>query len=91
VSERRAFRVSGRVQGVGFRWWTRATAAELGLRGTVRNARDGTVEVDASGEAHRLDRLEARLHEGPPGARVEAVRCEEPGRDPLPAGFEIVR
>ena len=45
----KAFIVTGRVQGVGFRWFTRQTASELGLRGTVRNARDGSVEVVADG------------------------------------------
>lgn len=91
MSERRAYRVHGRVQGVGFRWWTRTTASELGVRGTVRNAADGTVEIQAAADAEILDRLEARLHDGPPAARVDGVRREEPGRDPLPAGFEIAR
>ena len=53
MSEARAvFRVTGLVQGVGFRQWTRRVASELGVRGAVANLGDGTVEVHATG-AHR--------------------------------------
>jgi threonine dehydrogenase-like Zn-dependent dehydrogenase len=69
----RTFRVHGRVQGVGFRWWTRREAAALGLRGTVRNQPDGTVQVQAAGAAEALSRLRRRLAEGPPGAVVARV------------------
>lgn len=69
----RAYRVVGRVQGVGFRWWTRDTAARLGLAGTVRNLPDGSVEVHASGREVDLETLEAALAEGPPASRVESV------------------
>ncbi|HEX7117257.1 MAG TPA: acylphosphatase [Longimicrobiales bacterium] len=87
----RAYRVTGRVQGVGFRWWTRAQAEALGLRGTVRNCADGSVEVVAGGAADALERLRSALAHGPPGARVDDV-AERPVADPdLPAGFEIVR
>jgi acylphosphatase len=71
------FRVTGRVQGVGFRWWTRSLASRLGLSGTVANLPDGSVAVHARGAEDRLREFQARLAEGPPGARVEAV-------DPLP-------
>jgi acylphosphatase len=70
---RRGFRVSGRVQGVGFRWWTRRTAQQLGLGGSVRNLPDGSVEVHAVGPADGVARLEAALHAGPPASRVERV------------------
>lgn len=89
----RAYRVTGRVQGVGFRWWTRMEAEALGLRGTVRNCEDGSVEVIASGAVADLDRLRSLLRQGPPGARVDAV-TEQDLADPavpLPSGFEIVR
>ena len=69
--ERRGFRVRGRVQGVGFRWWTRSTASELGLGGWVRNEPDGAVVVCAVGPPAALDTLEAALHRGPPAARVD--------------------
>ena len=88
---RRAYRVRGRVQGVGYRWWTRKTAAALGLRGTVRNLSDGSVAVEASGNVAALGELEAELGRGPSTASVDAVEREEPGRDNLPAGFEIIR
>jgi acylphosphatase len=91
VSERRAYRVTGRVQGVGFRWWTRQTATGLGLRGTVRNARDGSVEVEAEGDPDALEAFESELGAGPGAARVDRLEREEPGEDPLPAGFDIVR
>lgn len=86
----RGFVISGRVQGVGFRWWTRRTAEELGLRGTVRNRRDGTVEVHAAGTAGSVEKLGEWLHEGPRGARVREVEMVESDAS-LPGGFEIVR
>nr|PZN91963.1 MAG: acylphosphatase [bacterium] len=86
---RRAFRIHGRVQGVGFRMWTYRTASELGLRGTVRNMPDGTVEVVAAGPLEALDRLRTLLHEGPPAAEVARVDETEPPAGDLPAGFEI--
>ena len=88
---RSAYRVSGRVQGVGFRWFTRETATRLGLRGTVRNAADGSVEVLVEGPDAAVAELRRRLEEGPPGAEVERVEeLKPPGGDPLPA-FTIVR
>lgn len=89
MTERRSYRLLGRVQGVGFRWWARQAASDLGLSGTVRNAADGTVEVEAEGEPGALDQFESRLRQGPPAARVERLEREEPGRERLPAGFEI--
>ena len=86
-----AFRVTGRVQGVGFRFWTRLQARELKIEGTVRNAADGSVEVQARGEAAALDELHRRLSSGPPHSHVEAV---EPIEIDLPAsgeGFHVLR
>ena len=91
MSERRSYRLTGRVQGVGFRWWTRNTASDLGLAGTVRNVRDGSVEIHVQGPAESLDRFEVRLRQGPPPARVEGLKRQEPGEEELPSGFEIVR
>lgn len=91
MSERRAYRITGTVQGVGFRWWTRKVARTNDLRGTVRNASDGSVEIEAEGDPAALDAFERELSAGPPTASVEAVRNEEPGEDPLPAGFAIIR
>jgi acylphosphatase len=61
--------VRGSVQGVGFRWWTRARALELGLVGHARNTADGRVEVVAQGGATAVERLEALLREDPSTAR----------------------
>ncbi len=66
--------VSGRVQGVGFRWYVVEMARELRLAGWVKNRPDGNVEIAAAGEGDALARLEAAVTEGPPGARVEDVR-----------------
>lgn len=90
MSERRSYRITGTVQGVGFRWWTRKTASAMELRGTVRNARDGSVEIEVHGSVDRLDDFENRLRQGPSAASVREVRRVEPGEDSLPAGFEIV-
>ena len=69
--------VGGHVQGVGFRWWVRATALELGLRGSARNLDDGRVEVVAEGPEEACRELLARLGEDrvPPGrpGRVAGV------------------
>ena len=70
---RRGFRVTGRVQGVGFRWWTRRAAESLGLRGSVRNLPDGSVEVQVAGPRDAVARLEESLHRGPPASRVDRV------------------
>jgi acylphosphatase len=69
----RGYRVTGRVQGVGFRWWTRKLARDLGLVGRVRNLEDGSVDVRAAGDEGDLERLEQALRRGPPTARVDAV------------------
>ncbi len=89
--ERRAYRITGTVQGVGFRWWARNLARTLELRGTVRNHPDGSVEVRAEGRRDALDRFEAQLTSGPPAADVRRIEQQEPGEEGLPAGFEIVR
>lgn len=91
--ERRAFRLHliGRVQGVGFRWFTRKAAGELGLAGQVRNLPDGRVEVEAAGGPEELDAFRARLREGPPGARVSGIEEQEISPVPDWDGFVIDR
>ncbi len=84
----RSLRIRGRVQGVGFRWWVRAEAQRLGVRGIVRNRRDGSVEVVLAGAAQAVEDLCARLRIGPPGARVDGVEELPPPKD-LPESFEI--
>jgi acylphosphatase len=71
------FLVSGLVQGVFFRASTQARARGLGVTGYARNLADGRVEVIATGSPEALAELGRWLHEGPPGARVEAVARED--------------
>jgi len=73
----RRYLIEGRVQGVGFRYFTRRTARRLGIAGYVRNLPDGSVEALARGSDADLEALERRLREGPPGARVESVGVSE--------------
>jgi acylphosphatase len=86
------FLVSGRVQGVAFRAYTRQQALALGLRGHALNLRDGRVEVLAVGDADVIDRLGEWLTQGPPLARVDEVRRHEVSAGDLTAietGFRI--
>jgi acylphosphatase len=69
----RRYRVTGRVQGVGFRWFVRECARELGLAGCVRNEPDGSVIVDAAGLLRDVMSLEDALARGPRGADVDGV------------------
>jgi acylphosphatase len=71
--ETRRYLVSGRVQGVGFRWFVEREAATLGIAGWVRNREDGRVEVMATGTREQLSALHGRLREGPRAARVDEV------------------
>jgi acylphosphatase len=66
---RATFFAHGHVQGVGFRWWTRARALELGLVGHARNTVDGRVEVVAQGPPEAVDRLHELLTEMPSTTR----------------------
>ena len=65
--------ITGRVQGVGFRYWLEGEALVLGLGGWVRNRRDGSVEAVVSGGAEAVDDMLARCRRGPAAARVGDV------------------
>jgi acylphosphatase len=67
------FLIRGRVQGVGFRWFVHREAADLGLRGWVRNTDAGEVEIVAAGDAAPIAELRAELHKGSRGSRVDVV------------------
>ena len=69
--------VKGRVQGVGFRYSTQKQASRLGVRGWVRNERDGTVTVVAEGPRAAVDEMVSWLHKGPGFAKVADVSVEE--------------
>jgi acylphosphatase len=69
----RRFFISGRVQGVGFRWFVHREAAELHLRGWVRNTDAGDVEILAAGDPEDLADLRAELRKGSRGSRVDKI------------------
>jgi len=69
--------VSGRVQGVGFRFFTRDVARRLGLSGWVMNIGGGDVELEVEGEQSVIDRLIEELRQGPPLSRVTDVDVQE--------------
>lgn len=74
--EARTYRVTGRVQGVGFRYFAWDAAVREGITGLVRNLPDGSVEAIAEGERDALDRFEWALSAGPRGGRVDGVDRE---------------
>ena len=67
--------IHGRVQGVGYRAWTGATARQHGLKGWVRNRHDGTVEAVLIGDAVSVGTMLSACHEGPMNARVDDIVC----------------
>ena len=68
--------VSGRVQGVGFRYFTQDIAKSLNIKGFVRNLPDGTVEVYAQADKKSLEKFLEYLKKGPPLAKVENIKYE---------------
>lgn len=82
--------VRGRVQGVGFRWFTRVAARRLQLAGWVMNRSDGSVEVAADGPEEKLAALRTALAKGPDGAVVsEVVDLDPTGAEPLEFPFAV--
>lgn len=79
--------VKGQVQGVGFRWWTRARALELGLRGSATNLADGRVEVVAEGPEPALRSLLAALRGPATPGRVDFVAERWDVERDVPDGF----
>jgi acylphosphatase len=85
----RRYLVTGRVQGVGFRFFVADTAARENLQGWVRNLPDGSVEAIAEGESDSLERFERALWQGPSHARVEHVDITDVGASGHYAGFTV--
>ena len=77
ANQARRWRVTGRVQGVGFRFFVQHKAVALGLKGWARNTPEGDVEVYAEGTPDRLDDLASALHIGPSMAEVRSVEQTE--------------
>ena len=73
----RRFVVSGRVQGVGFRWFVQDAATRAGATGWVRNLPDGGVEALVEGESDVVARVESAVRSGPRAARVDRVSIDE--------------
>lgn len=80
--------IRGRVQGVGFRWFTQRAARRIGVTGFVQNQPDGSVLCEAEGAEADLQALLAELRQGPRGARVDELRSA-PVAPTGGAGFEI--
>jgi len=82
----RRIRVRGRVQGVFYRGWAIEAACDLGLRGWVRNRRDGSVEMLVDGNEETVGLMIERARRGPSAARVDRLDVEETDED-VPPGF----
>ena len=78
------FIISGRVQGVGFRYFAQSWANQLGICGYVQNLWSGNVEVYASGDPRAIEELKSRLAEGPRMARVKGF---EEMDEPVDGGY----
>lgn len=86
----KAFVVTGRVQGVGFRWWAQREAERLSIGGTVQNVGNGSVEVHLIGPPGRIAAMTDRLREGPPMAKVERMVEVDADENLIPGLFRIV-
>lgn len=85
----RHYLVRGRVQGVGFRYFTERAAQREGLSGYVRNLADGGVEAQAEGDAAAVERFERALWQGPGGAWVRDVEVTDVAPSLRATGFFI--
>jgi acylphosphatase len=85
----RRYLIEGRVQGVGFRHFTRKAAKGLGLSGFVRNLPDGSVEAVAAGPGEALEALERHLRQGPPASRVDTVQVVDVPNEPGDSEFSV--
>jgi acylphosphatase len=85
----RRYVVSGRVQGVGFRYFVLEAATAEGLSGWVSNLPDGRVDVLAEGEREAVERFEGRLRRGPPNASVAGVESSEEPPSGRFTGFRV--
>jgi len=81
--------ISGRVQGVGFRYFTQDAAAREGVTGWVRNLADGRVEAYLEGELDSVTRVERAIRQGPRGARVDHVEVDTEEPSGAYSGFSV--
>jgi acylphosphatase len=80
-------RITGRVQGVGYRDWALATGKRLGLTGWVRNRQDGSVEALVVGDEQAVGQMIEACRRGPPMARVDEIDVDPVDLDVMPEGF----
>lgn len=85
----RRYTISGRVQGVGFRFFIEDAARREGLHGWVRNLPDGRVEIAAEGDVEAIDRFERHVRHGPPAARIERVEVDHEVPGSHTSGFSV--
>ena len=86
----RRFTISGRVQGVGFRWFAKDVADREGVSGWVRNLPDGRVEALVEGDTDAVTRVERSLRMGPRGARIATFRSDDELPQRRASSFDIV-
>jgi acylphosphatase len=86
---RRQVSVTGRVQGVGFRYFARSAAGRIGVEGFVRNMPDGSVQAEVQGRPEEVDQFLDAVRQGPPGSRVDQVSVTELPAEEGKEGFEI--
>ncbi|WP_245846099.1 acylphosphatase [Longibacter salinarum] len=91
MEKRLSARITGRVQGVGFRHFTTTRAQRLGLTGWVRNEADGSVRLEAEGPKDDLNTLLDAVHDGPSSARVENVNADFNEAEGSFQGFRVRR
>lgn len=84
-------RITGHVQGVAYRAWTRAAAEKLGLTGWVMNRGDGSVLAHLEGERKQIEELLTLMWQGPGAARVQDVQAQDAQAEPGLDGFVIRR
>jgi acylphosphatase len=85
----RKYLISGRVQGVGFRFFAEAAAAREGLHGWAQNLADGRLEISIEGDAESVERFERQIAHGPPGARVADLQIDETVPTRRATGFSL--
>jgi len=81
--------ISGRVQGVGFRYFAQEAAVREGVTGWVRNLPDGRVQAHLEGESDSVTRMERAIRQGPRGARVDHVEVDTEEPSGVYRGFDI--
>ena len=85
----RRYLISGRVQGVGFRYFIQTIATHHGISGWVRNTHDGRVEIEAEGDDEAMRQFESAATTGPAGAHVDQLDTRELAVGPVQSGFLI--